>query len=138
MYWVMNDVILNKTATIERCVKRIQEVYEGNPENLADFTKQDSIILNIQRACEASIDIAMHLASERKLGVPKSSRDAFKFLEDAQIIDAQLAKTLMNMVAFRNIAMHDYQALELDILQAILEKHIDDFKQFTRVILEIA
>ena len=138
MFLEMNDVLLNKVMTIERCVKRIHEVYEGNPENLSDFTKQDSIILNIQRACEASIDIAMHIASERKLGVPKSSRDAFKFLEAAEIIDAQLAKTLMNMVGFRNIAVHDYQAPELDILQAILEKHIDDFKQFTKVILKIA
>lgn len=51
----MNDVILNKTITIERCLNRIHEVYEGNPENLTDFTKQDSIVLNIQRACEASI-----------------------------------------------------------------------------------
>lgn len=138
MFLEMNDVLLNKVTTIERCVKRIHEVYEGNPENLSDFTKQDSIILNIQRACEASIDIAMHLASERKLGVPKSSRDAFKFLADAQMIDAQLAKTLMNMVGFRNIAVHDYQSLELDILQAILEKHIDDFKRFTKVMLDIA
>lgn len=74
----MNDVILNKTTTIERCLKRIHEVYEGNPENLTDFTKQDSIVLNIQRACEASIDLAMHVVSERKLGVPKTSREAFK------------------------------------------------------------
>ena len=133
----MNDVILNKTTTIERCVKRIQEVYEGNPENLADFTKQDSIILNIQRACEASIDVAMHIVSERKLGVPKASRDAFKLLQEAGLIDANLAKTLMNMVGFRNIAVHDYQALQLDILQAIIEKHVNDFKDFTKVILQL-
>lgn len=137
MYWVMNDVILNKTATIERCVKRIQEVYEDNPENLADFTKQDSIILNIQRACEASIDVAMHIVSDRKLGVPKASRDAFKLLQEAGLIDANLAKTLMNMVGFRNIAVHDYQALQLDILQAIVEKHVNDFKDFTKVILQL-
>ena len=133
----MNDVILNKTATIERCVKHIQEVYEGTPENLADFTKQDSIILNIQRACEASINVAMHIVSERKLGVPKASRDAFKLLQEAEIIDASLAKTLMNMVDFRNIAVHDYQALQLDILQAILEKHLNDFNDFTKIILQL-
>lgn len=133
----MNDVILNKTTTIERCVKRIHEVYEGNPANLADFTKQDSIILNIQRACEASIDLAMHIVSERKLGIPKASREGFQLLQEAGLIDAALAKTLMNMVGFRNIAVHDYQALALDILQAILEKHIDDFKQFTKVILQM-
>jgi uncharacterized protein YutE (UPF0331/DUF86 family) len=133
----MNDVILNKVTTIERCVKRIHEVYEGNSDNLLDLTKQDSIILNIQRACEASIDIAMHLVSEKKLGVPKASREAFKLLQEAGLIDEALAKTLMNMVGFRNIAVHDYQALELDILKAILDKHIDDFKQFTKIILEM-
>ncbi|HJB22867.1 MAG TPA: DUF86 domain-containing protein [Candidatus Jeotgalibaca pullicola] len=133
----MNDVILNKTTTIERCLNRIHEVYEGNPENLTNFTKQDSIVLNIQRACEASIDLAMHVVSERKLGVPKTSREAFKLLQEADMIEADLAKTLMNMVGFRNIAVHDYQALELDILESILNKHVDDFKQFTKVFLQL-
>ncbi|GED18299.1 type VII toxin-antitoxin system HepT family RNase toxin [Kurthia gibsonii] len=133
----MNDVILNKITTIERCVNRIHEVYEGNSENLKDFTKQDSIILNIQRACEASIDLAMHIVSERKLGVPKASREGFKLLQEAHIIDSSLAKTLMNMVGFRNIAVHDYQALKVDILEAILDKHIDDFKQFTQIMLQL-
>jgi len=133
----MNDVILNKTTTIERCVKRIYEVYEGNPSNLTDFTKQDSMILNIQRACEASIDIAMHIVSERKLGVPKASREAFKLLQEANIIDEHLAKSLMNMVGFRNIAVHDYQALQLNILEAIIEKHISDFSRFTKVVLQL-
>lgn len=133
----MNDVILNKTMTIERCINRIHEVYAGNRDNLNDFTKQDSIIFNIQRACEASIDLAMHIVSERKLGVPKASREGFKLLHEAGIINEALAKTLMNMVGFCNIAVHDYQALELDILETILEKHIDDFKQFTKIVLQL-
>ena len=137
VFSAMNDVILNKSTTIERCINRIHEVYEGNPDNLKDFTKQDSIILNIQRACEASIDLAMHIVSERKLGVPKASREGFKLLQEAGLIDATLAKTLMNMVGFRNIAVHDYQTLELDILQAILDKHFNDFKDFTKVVLRL-
>lgn len=87
------DIVLNKINTIERCLMRIQEEYENNPENLKNFTKQDSIILNIQRACEASIDLAMHIISEKKLGLPKTSREAFKLLEEAKIIDTSLAKT---------------------------------------------
>ncbi|MFF5996084.1 DUF86 domain-containing protein [Lysinibacillus sp. KU-BSD001] len=117
----------------ERCVNRIHEVYEGNPHNLKDFTKQDSIILNIQRACEASIDLAMHIVSE----LPKTIREGFKLLQEAGLIDGDLAKTLMNIVGFRNIAVHDYQALELEILEVILEKHIDDFKDFTKVVLQL-
>ena len=79
----------------------------------------------------------MHIVSEQKLGVPKASREGFKLLQEANIIDAKLAKTLMNMVGFRNIAVHDYQALKLEILEAILEKHIDDFKDFTKVVLQL-
>ena len=133
----MNDIIINKTTIIERCVNRIHEVYENNPENLLDFTKQDSIILNIQRACEASIDLAMHIVKERKLGVPKTSRDGFNLLQEAKLIDANLANSLMNMVGFRNIAVHDYQELDLNILEAILEKHIDDFKRLTKIIMNL-
>ena len=79
----------------------------------------------------------MHIVSERKLGVPKSSREGFKLLQEAGLIEASLAKTLMNIVGFRNIAVHDYQALEVEILEAILEKHIDDFKDFTKVIFTL-
>ncbi|WP_035399112.1 DUF86 domain-containing protein [Exiguobacterium sp. OS-77] len=133
----MNDVLLNKIATIERCLLRIQDVYQNEPSHLKDYTKQDSIILNIQRACEASINIAMHLVRTRKLGLPKSSRDGFHLLEEAQLIDASLATSLMNMVGFRNIAVHDYQSLNLDILQAILDRHLNDFLTFTRTVIEL-
>lgn len=104
---------------------------------MKDFTKQDSIILNIQRACEASIVLAMHLVSEKKLGLPKASREAFRLLQEEGIIDAALAKTLMNMVGFQNIAVHDYQAIELDILQAILDRHLSDFTAYTKVLLTL-
>lgn len=131
----MNDIVLHKVATIERCLKRIKDVYEGNPQHLKDFTRQDSIILNIQRACEATIDLAMHIVSEQKLGIPKTSREAFELLQKANIIELELAESLMNMVGFRNVAVHDYQALNVEVLESIIEKHLDDFKKFTKMIL---
>ncbi|NSJ92795.1 DUF86 domain-containing protein, partial [Coprococcus sp. MSK.21.13] len=106
-----NDVIYNKIAIIERCINRINEVYNNNPDNLKDYTKQDSIILNIQRACEAAIDLAMHIVSEKKLGIPQNSRDAFEVLNSNNIIDNRLMKNLKSMVGFRNIAVHNYQAV---------------------------
>jgi uncharacterized protein YutE (UPF0331/DUF86 family) len=133
-----NDVILNKISVIERCINRIQEVYANDPSNLKDYTKQDSIILNIQRACEASIDLAMHVVSEKRLGLPQSSRDAFDMLQSNAIIDENMAKRLKAMVGFRNIAVHDYQTLNLDILNQIIEKHLEDFTDFTKQILKFS
>ncbi|WP_279146150.1 type VII toxin-antitoxin system HepT family RNase toxin [Clostridium tyrobutyricum] len=132
----MNDVVLNKISVIERCIKRIKEEYDNNPENLKNYTKQDSIILNIQRACEASIDLAMHIISERKFGIPQNSRDAFEILFNNKIIDENLMRKLKSMVGFRNIAVHDYQTVNLDIVKAVIENHIDDLKKFSSSILK--
>ena len=52
-------VILNKFDTIEKCIKRINEEYDNNPINIEDYRKNDMIILNLQRACEAVIDLGM-------------------------------------------------------------------------------
>lgn len=68
----MDDVALNKAEVIERCVRRVRAVHAGDPRNLTDdLTRQDSIILNLQRACEASIDLAMHLVRLDRLGIPQ-------------------------------------------------------------------
>lgn len=104
-----NDVVLNKVSIIERCLKRISEEYDNNPLNLLNFTKQDSIILNIQRACEAAIDLGIHVVAEKKLGIPQTSRETFHLLQKNDIITMDLCKGLKFMVGFRNIAVHDYQ-----------------------------
>lgn len=125
-----NDVTINKIETIERCINRINEVYDKNPENLNDYTKQDSIILNIQRACEAAIDLAMHIVSEKRLGVPQNSRDSFEVLNSNNIIDDVLNKKMKAMVGFRNVAVHDYKTLNLKVVQAIIENHLKDFSDY--------
>jgi len=83
----VSRVSINKIETIERCLIRINEVYDNNYENLNDYTKQDSIILNIQRACEAAIDLAMHIVSEKNLGIPQNSRDSFEVINSSNIIN---------------------------------------------------
>lgn len=134
--FMKNDVILNKISVIERCMNRVRDVYANDAGSLKDFTKQDSIILNIQRACEASIDLAMHIVAEQKLGLPQTSRDAFDMLHKAIIIDENTAKRLKAMVGFRNIAVHDYQTVNIDILQQIVENHLGDFTDYTKQILK--
>lgn len=134
---MLNDVILNKTQIIEHCIERIKEEYENNPTHLRDITKQDSIVLNLQRACEASIALAMHIITEKGLGIPQVSREAFDLLVTNSIIEESMAGRLKAMVGFRNIAVHDYQRLNLRILQDIIEKHVYDLSAFARQVMEI-
>lgn len=131
---MVRDVFLNKAEIIERCIQRVHEVYDGTPESLKDYTKQDSIVLNIQRAVEAAIDLAMHIVAEQKLGIPQNSRDAFEVLASNGFIDAILMKNLRAMVGFRNIAVHNYQKLDTKILQEVIERHLVDLEILVKAI----
>lgn len=133
---MVDDVLLNKVATVERCVARAREEYERDPQTFAmDFTRQDAAILNIQRACEAALDIGQHLVRRNKLGIPQSARDVFALLAQAGFIDLTLADSLKKMVGFRNIAVHDYQSLQLPITVNVITLHLGDFLQFTQAML---
>lgn len=125
-----DDVLLNKGVIIRRCLDRVRAEYDHQPRNLEDLTRQDAMVLNLQRACEASIDLAMHLVAQRHLGVPQTSRDAFVLLESAGILQPETARLMRAMVGFRNIAVPSYQELQLPILQSIIEAHLSDFELF--------
>lgn len=132
-----DDVLTNKAATVERCVARAREEYDRDPATFAtNFTRQDAAVLNVQRACEAVLDMGQHLVRREGLGVPQSARDVFELLARAGWIEPELALALKRMVAFRNIAVHDYQALLLPILVNVITGHLDEFLDFTQVVLK--
>jgi len=133
---IENDVIINKTTTIERCLKRLADTYSGNFNDLEDLDKQDIMMINLQRACQATIDLAMHICMSEKLGPPQKSSDAFEFLCAAKIITKDVSDRMIKMVGFRNTAVHEYQALNLNILKSILDHHLSDFTDFTALILK--
>lgn len=132
----MDDVLLGKAAIIERCLRRITEEYHGHEAEFAtNFTRQDAILLNLQRACEAAIDGAMHLVRTHRLGVPTESRQAFVMLAQAGMVDAMLGQRLAAMVGFRTIAVHAYQDLDMAMVQDILHHRLDDLRAFARLLV---
>jgi len=123
--------LINKVSTIIRCIKRINEEFTGDEQEfLSNFTKQDSVVLNLQRACEASLDIANFLIKKNSLGIPQSARESFDLLAKANIISEKLALKLKKMIGLRNIAVHDYQKLNMDIVISVVRHHLSDFNEF--------
>lgn len=132
-----DDVLLNKAATIERCIARAREEYNADPDGFAaNYTRQDAAILNIQRACEAALDMGNHLIRRDKLGITQSSRGVFTLLEQTGRIDAATAHSMRRMVGFRNVAVHEYQALVLPITVNIITQHLNDFLRYTQALLQ--
>jgi len=79
----------------------------------------------------------MHVIAERSLGIPQTSRDTFEILQNNKIINHEMSERLKAMIGFRNIAIHNYQKINLKIIQAIIEKDLEDLLHFTDVILKV-
>jgi uncharacterized protein YutE (UPF0331/DUF86 family) len=129
-------VIINKYDIIEKCLGRIDEEYDNNSQNLEDYRKMDCIVLNLQRACEATIDIAMYIVSTRKLGIPQSKKEAFQILENDSIITKEMSKNMKNMAGFRNIAIHDYKNIDEEVIKDVVENHLYELIEFAKTILQ--
>jgi hypothetical protein len=47
--------MVHGSQIMERCLRRVAEEYAGTPSRLLDPTRQDANVLNLERACQATI-----------------------------------------------------------------------------------
>ncbi len=134
----MNDVLLNKQAGIERCIRQVRRYYQAESAVpfKDDFLRQDAIALNLQRAIEQAIDCANYVVKKRKLGLPQSAGHSFTLLKTEGIIDEATRQSMQGMVGFRNILVHQYQHLNLDIMVNVIENHLEDLIDFAHRMLK--
>ncbi|MCK5145755.1 DUF86 domain-containing protein [bacterium] len=128
------DVILSKISIIKNCLNTIHKVTALNVSSLDDVMIQDVFVLNLQRAIQAAIDMANIVISERGLKLPATYRECFHVLHTNGLIEKEIFNKMSSMVGFRNIAVHDYQQIDLDILKSIMEKHLKDLEEYYSVI----
>ncbi len=129
------DILQAKTAIIQRCLKRIRDTTGGDPERLSDLDVQDIFVINLQRAVQATIDIAAHIVAAHGWGLPDSLKANFDLLSQNGAIDVSLAGKLKAMVGFRNIAVHNYEALNIPVLKSILTNNLDDLVNFYKAVI---
>lgn len=124
-----DDVLPRKAASIERCLRRIREEYLLAPE-MGNFSHLDAMILNIERACQTAIDMAYRWIALHRLGLPSSNAEAFDLLKDADVLDAPLAERMKAMAGFRNLAVHEYTRIDLDVIRYIATEGYRDLIHF--------
>lgn len=127
---VNNDVILAKVSNIKKCLQRIKDKTNLDPSSLENIDIQDLFVLQLQRAIQAAIKIASHIVSDKNLGLASSSAENFELLATHNGLDKDLSKNLVKMVGFRNVAVHDYDNVDISILGSILTKHLKDLEDF--------
>lgn len=129
------DALAQKSARLERCVLRAREELAASADFREDFTRQDAAILNVQRACELAIDMGNMVVGHEGWGLPQGAREMFALLTREGVLDEGLLASLQNMVGFRNVAVHEYDELDLNIAEEVIRHEIDVLLQFAGLLV---
>lgn len=128
-------IVGRKLDSLRRCLARIEAKRPSNVETLGnDIDLQDVLVLNLSRAVQICVDLASHLLSDLELPPPNTMGEAFDRLAQAGIIDAGLALQMKKAVGFRNIAVHAYDAINWQIVFAIVTQGMRDLNRFAQVV----
>jgi len=129
------EVVEQKLELLRRCLQRIETKCPEDADTLAaDFDLQDIVSLNLSRAVQLSVDIGAHMISGMDVPPPDTMGQTFDILAQAGLMNGALALNLKKAVGFRNIAVHNYDAINWQIVHSIARNHLADFSAFAKVV----
>jgi uncharacterized protein YutE (UPF0331/DUF86 family) len=129
------DIVLAKISAIRKCVAAIRSLPRDLPEPEREWMRVDLTVLNLQRAVEASIDLASHLIAANGWELPRDAADGFRVLGSRGVAIPALTEALVKMVGFRNVAVHSYREIDPRIVNGIARERLDDFESFVKAVL---
>ena len=127
----MSTVLLQKLDSLQRCITRIEAKTPSQLELFrADIDAQDILILNLQRAVQLAVDICAIVIQKAGSKPAGTMREVFEIAQKENILEEKLALAMVNAVGFRNIAVHQYKSLDLDLVYTIAQKSVQDLRFF--------
>ena len=136
MTWAYDeDVVLAKASHVRRTVETIRSLSRPDNAGLKDWIRDDVTVLNLQRAVEALLDLASHLISANGWELPRDGRHAFAILRSHGLLTEPEQRLAGAMVGFRNVAVHDYAALDVEIVRGIARDRLGDLESLVSALL---
>lgn len=128
----MDEQVVNrKILSLKRSLERIEQTLPSSAADLkSNIDAQDIIALNLQRAVQLCVDIAVMKLAILDEPVPDTMADAFRALAVHGDISAEIADSMVAAVGFRNLSVHQYDQVDWDIGYAICTKHLGYLRLF--------
>jgi uncharacterized protein YutE (UPF0331/DUF86 family) len=67
---------------------------------------------------------------------PETMGQTFEILAQQNVLPAQVADQLKKSVGFRNVAVHNYEAINWQIVHSIVSEHMQDFTAFASAVAQ--
>lgn len=133
---VDRDLLLRKVADLERYVEQLAMYRDvGIEAYAANWQMQRIVERTLHLAIETCMDIAEHIVADRRLGIPETGAASFELLTEASVLPEDLGASLVKMVGFRNILVHDYARIDHARVLAIVRTDVADLQRLRDVVL---
>ena len=130
-------VLYKKVDHIRKNLDRVKTRHGLSVDDFkADLDSQDVVLHNLQLAIQGCIDLGNHIISDEEWGVAGSFGDLFHILRERGVIAPPLAERMISAVGFRNILVHEYEEVDLNIAYDVYTKRLGDIEEFLRSVLE--
>ena len=133
---VDKTLILRKLGSLSDYLKQVAEFSSITVEEYrTDWKVQRIVERTLQMMIETCADVAGHVIADGGLRTPETYADTFRVLGENGILTADQTAVMEKMAKFRNIVVHQYEAVDAEIVVLILQRHLDDFQQFSDAVV---
>ncbi len=123
------DLVAKKLARIVTCLHELRTM--ASVDRLRDDVREKRFVEHtLQIAIQSALDVASHIASDQRLGEPETNRALFQLLVKADLLSADLARRLAEMAGFRNVLVHGYDEVRVQIVEDVVRNHLGDLDEF--------
>ena len=127
------DLIAKKLAFIETRLRELSTL--AQLDRIREDVKEERFVEHtLQLAIQAALDVASHIVSDERLGEPATNRELFDRLAAGGWISRDLATRLGDMAGFRNVLVHGYQDVDLDVVMDAAKNRLGDVTAFVNTV----
>ena len=133
------NIVHARIERIRKCVSKLKKIArtQTKAEFLQDSDSIDVAEHNIQMAIQCVLDISNHLLADLKVGVPDDHQKIFSMLATQKILPGDLSDRLSQMAGLRNVLVHEYLDVDLEILYTAMTEELPDFEEFIKAVTKL-
>jgi uncharacterized protein YutE (UPF0331/DUF86 family) len=103
---------------------------------LADLRNYRTVERAFQLAAQAAIDVASHILAADFPQRAAGYREVIETLGDVGVLPQEFAREFAGVAGFRNVLIHEYLEVDLDIVYDLLQANLDDFRRFSHYVTD--
>lgn len=116
---------------LEKFYNTLKSMQQYTIEDLSgDLAKQWAVEHGLQLSIQLVLDVGNHILAGIGITNVEEYRDIIRKLGSEGVISGDFAASIMGMAGFRNLMVHEYMNIDLNIVYGMLKNHTDDFRTF--------